>query len=210
MDRRIVFLIASSLIIVIVFGITITGKFLDQQRLSEKTGPIKVIKVIDGDTLTLENQKKVRLSGINTPETGECYYEEAKKRLTDLVLGKEIFLERDITDIDKYDRLLRYVYVENISVNFLLVEESYAKVYDKYEDTTKYYNELKSLEASAKNSGVWLCNNPRDNCTYVGSKNSNIYHIANSTTAKKISPENLICFQSKEEAEKAGYRPSER
>ncbi len=210
MDKRIIFMIALVLIIVITFGLSITGKFLDQQKLAEKTGPFKVIKVIDGDTLTLESQQKVRLSGINTPETGECYYEEAKQRLTTLVLNKEIFLERDVTDIDKYNRLLRYIHIDNISVNFLLVEESYAKVYDKYKDDTKYYEELKALEETAKNKGVWLCSNPRDNCTYVGSKNSDIYHPANSTQANRINPENLICFQSKTEAERAGYRSSER
>ncbi|MBI4895073.1 MAG: thermonuclease family protein [Candidatus Aenigmarchaeota archaeon] len=210
MDKRIIFLIALVLIIIIAFGISTTEKFLDQQKLAEKSGPFKVIKVIDGDTLTLENKRKVRLSGINTPETGECYYEEAKQRLTTLVLNKEIFLERDITDIDKYDRLLRYVYVDNISVNFLLVNESYAKVYDKYKDDTKYYEELKTLENLAKDKGVWLCNNPRSSCLYVGSKNSDVYHQANSTQANRINPENLVCFHSIEEAENAGYRPSTR
>ena len=88
-------------------------------------GPYTVTKVIDGDTIALENSQRVRFSGINTPETGECYYQEAKDKLTGLVLGKAVFLERDRTDIDKYGRMLRYVYKDDILVNSILVEEGY-------------------------------------------------------------------------------------
>ena len=194
------------LVIAIVTGISITGKMLEQQKLSERTGPIKVVKVIDGDTIDLEDGKTVRLSGINTPETGECYYEEAKQKLKELIFNKDVFLERDRTDIDRYDRLLRYIYLGNISINFLMVEEGYAMVFDKYKDDTKYYEQLKEVEKQAMGRGLWLCSNPRENCSYVGSKNSDIYHNVNSTIAKKIKPENLVCFKSIKEAEQAGYK----
>ena len=48
-------------------------------------GPYTVTYVVDGDTLDV--YERVRLSGINTPETDECYYQEAKDRLTELTLG---------------------------------------------------------------------------------------------------------------------------
>ena len=59
-------------------------------------GPYEVTYVVDGDTLDVNISERIRMSGINTPETGECYYQEAKDRLTELTLGKEVYLEPDI------------------------------------------------------------------------------------------------------------------
>ena len=89
----------------------------------------KVARVIDGDTIKLESGEYVRLVGINAPEKGQLYYEEAKSRLEELVQGKRVVLKEDFEDRDKYGRLLRYVYVEGNLVNVQLVREGYAKPY---------------------------------------------------------------------------------
>lgn len=122
-------------------------------------GPFVVTNVVDGDTIDLDNGERVRLSGIDTAERGECYYQEAKDKLGSLILYEEVYLERDYSNRGKYGRLLRYVYVEDILVNFYLVGEGYAKVYDKYKDDTKRYDELKEFEkmATDKNLGIWSC-----------------------------------------------------
>lgn len=124
-------------------------------------GPFKVMKVVDGDTLDLNSSKRVRLSGINTPEKGECYYKEAKDKLTELVLDKDVFIEKDKSNTGKYGRLLRYVYLDDTLVNAFLVENGYARVYDKYKHDTKKYEELKKIEETAKsqNLGLWNCDN---------------------------------------------------
>ena len=115
-----------------------------------------VSKVIDGDTITLDNGEKVRLIGIDTPERGECYYKEAKLRLTELVLNKNIELEKDITNRDKYKRLLRYIYIENNSINNILVEEGYAKAYYYPPDIKDYQIFKQSEKLAKKNSlGIW-------------------------------------------------------
>ena len=165
-------------------------------------GPYIVHNVVDGDTLDIE-QARIRLSGINTPETGECYYEVAKEKLVELVLYQEILLEHDETDMDKYGRLLRYVYTNSTFVNAYLINYGYAKVYDKYNETTKYYKKLKELEKNAQEQklGVWSCTNIQEDCSYVASKNSDIYHKPECKWAKRIKPENLICFHSEEELE---------
>ncbi|MEK6856535.1 MAG: thermonuclease family protein, partial [Nanoarchaeota archaeon] len=114
--------------------------------IRELEGPFFVTNAVDGDTFDFGNNERVRMSGINTPETGECYYKEAKEKLAELILHKEIYLERDRSDKDKYERLLRYVYVNEtglVFVNGILVEEGYARVYDKYKSDTKRYDELK-------------------------------------------------------------------
>ena len=126
-----------------------------------------VTRVIDGDTLVLNNSEKVRLSGINAAELGECFSEEAKEKLEQLVIHKEIGLEKDISDRDKYNRLLRYIYVKDnrIFVNGILVQEGYVKVYDKYAYDTKRYKQLKKLEENAMENkiGVWQCQNSTTN-----------------------------------------------
>ncbi len=173
-------------------------------------GPFVVTKAVDGDTLDLNDGSRLRFSGINTPETGECYYQEAKEKLKALTFGKEVFLEKDRTDIDKYGRKLRYVYTNESSnlvlVNAVMVEEGYARVYDKYKSDTKRYDELKKFESKAKenNLGVWNCVDNKKDCMYVGSENSDKYHTPDCKFAKKIKAENLVCFNSLEDAGNGG------
>ncbi len=96
----------------------------------------QVLEVIDGDTIKTENET-IRLLNINTAEKNELCYEEAKTRLEQLVLNKQVWLERDKEDYDQYDRKLRYIFLyenknpENYDgmVNLLLLKEGLAKLY---------------------------------------------------------------------------------
>lgn len=173
-------------------------------------GPFNVTNIVDGDTLDLENAKRIRLSGLNTPETGECGYLDAKKRLEELVLGKEVYLERDRTNEDKYGRLLRYIYYPKGNlVNKILVEEGYAEAYDKYKDDTKRYSELDAAEqrAKARNLRIWNCVDAKEDCLYVYSKNSKVYHKPDCKWAKRISQENLVCVKTEKELEELNLEP---
>jgi endonuclease YncB( thermonuclease family) len=71
-----------------------------------------VTRVIDGDTLELRGGETVRLLGIDTPETDEPFYLDAKLFLFSLVCYKDVRLELDETEYDAYYRLLAHVYVE--------------------------------------------------------------------------------------------------
>jgi len=126
----------------------------------------KVIEVIDGDTVILENGEFVRYIGIDTPETVhpdkpvECYGEEATERNKELVLNKYVLLEKDVEDYDDYGRLLRYVYSVDGFINGILVKEGFAYSY-YYPPNLKYHEELMYLELEAKENlmGLWLfCN----------------------------------------------------
>lgn len=110
---------------------------------------ILVSKVIDGDTIILSNEETVRLLGINAPERGESCSKEATERLRELVEGKKVRLEKDIEDRDMYNRLLRYVYVDNTFVNAEMIEEGYALVY-LYNNTIKHKDLLIEAENKAK------------------------------------------------------------
>ena len=89
---------------------------------------VYVSRVIDGDTIVLSTGEHVRLIGENTPEKKEYGFKEAKKRLEELVLNKEVQLEAEKRDKDKYGRLLRDVYINGIFVNEVMIEEGYAEV----------------------------------------------------------------------------------
>lgn len=134
----------------------------------KKFGPYEVAKVVDGDTIdvTIEGQKnRVRLIGINTPESVdprkpvECFGKEASDKTREILTGKKVLLEADAsqTDRDKYDRLLRYVFLEDgTNFNELMVREGYAYEYT-YDLPYKYQKDFKAAqkEASDAGKGLW-------------------------------------------------------
>jgi len=123
---------------------------------------VKVIRVIDGDTIVIEGNIKVRYIGMNTPElvdprkSLQCFSVEASDKNKELVLGKEIEMEKDISEIDKYGRLLRYVYVDGIMINKLLIDEGFANI-DTVVPDIKYKEIFKEAEKQARseNIGLW-------------------------------------------------------
>ena len=143
-------------IVYLLFFILITG-CMTGSIVYEPEGPYKVTKVLDGDTLDVNNGERIRLIGINTPEKNECYYKEATEELKKLTEGKVILLEIDNADKDKYGRLLRVVYVKGINVNSHMIEKGFARVFDEFPSLD--YNSLKQLEkiAKEKNLGLWNC-----------------------------------------------------
>ena len=118
-----------------------------------------VTRVIDGDTIIIEGGYRVRYIGIDTPEIHpevEAFGIEAREANRRLVEGKQVRLERDVSETDKYGRLLRYVYVGDILVNAELVRQGLAKV-KAYPPDTKYQDYLEEMEAEARNKerGMW-------------------------------------------------------
>ncbi|MEK6881792.1 MAG: thermonuclease family protein, partial [Nanoarchaeota archaeon] len=110
---------------------------------SVNNNKFKVSKVVDGDTIEVlvgDQKESIRFIGINTPETVdprrpvECFGKEASNENKRLLEGKEVILEKDITERDKYQRLLRYVYLPLsdgtlLFVNDYLVRQGFASVY---------------------------------------------------------------------------------
>ena len=143
----------------------------------------KVTEVIDGDTIKLETGETVRYLEVNSPEiwkmendswvkTQECFSEEAKKANEELVLGKTVKLEKDVSDKDKYGRLLRYIWLCNSPsperrgegevfpacqfINLDLVKTGFASSMIIKPDT-KFAKEIIGAEKEAKdnNLGLW-------------------------------------------------------
>ncbi|KKQ43394.1 MAG: hypothetical protein US60_C0002G0002 [Microgenomates group bacterium GW2011_GWC1_37_8] len=146
-------------------SITTTQNFLFDDKgevIGEKTesiSPTKVVKVIDGDTVRLESGETVRYIGIDTPEISqgkECFSEEATNKNKELVLDKEVRLEKDVSEVDRYGRLLRYAYSGDVFVNKYLVQEGYATAIT-YPPDVKYAEVFREAEREARdnNRGLW-------------------------------------------------------
>jgi endonuclease YncB( thermonuclease family) len=97
-----------------------------EQQTEAPSQEYLVTRVVDGDTLELGNGETVRLVGIDTPEVGECGFEESSARLGDLVAGREVTLGESDEDRDQYDRLLRYVDVGGLDAGLRLIKEGFA------------------------------------------------------------------------------------
>jgi len=131
-----------------------------------------VERVIDGDTIILENEEKIRLIGIDAPELhktkgrSSCFGAESKTILTELVEGKTITLMRDKTNRDRYGRLLRYIFLEDGSDELTLVNEwlvaSGAAVASSYPPDTSQDERISIAQTTAQsqNAGLWAnCDN---------------------------------------------------
>ena len=119
----------------------------------------QVIEVVDGDTILLEGGARVRYTGVDTPEIYpdiETYGIDAWHANRGLVEGKKIRLEKDVSDTDKYGKLLRYVYVGNILINAELVRLGLARA-KAYPPDLKYQEHLSRMEIEAKENhrGIW-------------------------------------------------------
>jgi endonuclease YncB( thermonuclease family) len=126
-----------------------------------------VVRVIDGDTAeiyrVLFGQSVVRYAGINAPETMalgqvvECYGREASNRNRELVEGKTVFLEKDVSEHDQFGHLFRYVYLEDGQmVNELLVIEGFAQASSSPPDV-RYQERFSAAQLQARNArrGLW-------------------------------------------------------
>jgi len=143
----------------------------EEDIIDSESQTYKVTKVIDGDTFKLSNGETVRLIGLNAPESGQSCSSEAKEMLEELVLGKEVTLEKDIDDKDQYGRLLRYVFVDEHHVNYGMVYLGLAHKYE-YGSNTKYSSQFEQAENTAKqNEGcLWKSeevNYIQDKCIYI-------------------------------------------
>jgi endonuclease YncB( thermonuclease family) len=116
----------------------------------------KVTRVIDGDTVELEDGKRVRLIGIDSSEKGNCYFQEATNKAKELLEGQEVTLEKDVSETDRYGRLLRYIWKGETLINEQLVKEGFASSYS-YPPDVKYQDKFLVAQKDARdnNRGLW-------------------------------------------------------
>jgi len=132
----------------------IAGPILSASARAEEFARVK--QVYDGDTIRLEDGRKVRYLGVNAPEFGEPFYLKAKRFNESLVLGREVRLEFDRESADSYGRLLAYVYAADRMVNAALLEQGLAHAFF-IGPNRKHNAQLLRLQGEAKRRrlGIW-------------------------------------------------------
>lgn len=174
-----------AVVILVVFGLSVAGVFgasvqkqswavletilthepeqtAAQNVQTAETG--RVERVVDGDTFILEGGARVRLIGVDTPESvdprkpTECFAKEASQKTKDLIEGRVVELMTDASqgDVDKYGRLLRYVAVEGEDLGQRLISAGYAREYT-YDTTYAHQAAYKEAMEHAQQTeqGLW-------------------------------------------------------
>lgn len=119
-----------------------------------------VVRVVDDDTIIVNlngTEERLRYIGMDTPETYEPYFDQATEANRLLVDGQTVRLVRDVSDRDRYGRLLRYVYLpDGTFVNAALVRQGWARA-AAYPPDTAHADEFAQLEAEAYAArlGIW-------------------------------------------------------
>ncbi len=121
------------------------------EKIIKNEEKVFVTKIIDGDTI-ITNGEHIRLLGIDADERGYNCYNDAKKRLEELILNKEVLLEKDKSDKDQYGRLLRYIIFNEKNINLKLVEEGFAVA--RFYDDRKYYEDILNAERKARENKI--------------------------------------------------------
>jgi len=135
------------------FKITLTIFIL----LLKSTFCQKVVDIYDGDTFQLEDGSKVRMIGINAPEKKDIYGMESKTHLENLILNRDVILLNDdlSSDTDRYQRKLRYVYVDGTDINNKMIEDGFAFAYLTYNFTRSEEYKNSQLKSKEIGNGMW-------------------------------------------------------
>ncbi|MDI9594587.1 MAG: thermonuclease family protein [Atribacterota bacterium] len=177
-------------------------------------------KVIDGDTIELSNEEWIRYIGINAPELRngipDPYSQEAFEANRNLVIGKEAYLEFDVQERERYDRMLAYTYFDDLFIYTWLVENGYTQIMTIPPNVT-YQDLLLELQTKTReeNRGLWAFNEAKANqekpqFPYIGNKNSKKFHHYFCGSVGNMKEKNKVFFLSREDAIEAGYVPCKR
>ena len=121
------------------------------------TRSAKVIRVLDGDTIEVENGQRVRYLGINAPESGQPFSTAATRENERLVGGRIVNLEFDVQAQDRYGRLLAYIWIGDVLINKEIVKNGYAAS-GTIQPNVKYQDLILKAQQEARENcrGLWL------------------------------------------------------
>jgi endonuclease YncB( thermonuclease family) len=188
----------------------------------------KVVRVSDGDTITIldeyKQQYKIRFEGIDAPELKQDFGQKAKQNLSDMIYGKTVTVVT--SKVDKYRRFVGKILLDGKDINLEQIKAGFAWHYKKYadeqalpdrtvyaEEETKARNAKLGLWAQSKPTPPWDWRLGVDNAnlagvppgSIIGNRNSKVYHIPGCSTYAKVGKDNRVLFKTTEEAEKAGF-----
>ena len=177
-------------------------------------------KVVDGDTIYLDNGEKVRFVGVNTPERGVEGYIASKNFVQKLCLNKEVGLDIDDSKHnDKYGRTLAVVIVDGKNVNEMLLKEGLAEI--MYMPPSEFYPynwansdthvaDSHSSSSSSSSSSDTSHSSSSSSGSYVGNANTGKFHVSSCSSVSKMSEGNKVFFSNRNDAVNRGYVPCKR
>jgi micrococcal nuclease len=193
-----------------------------QLDLSLQTDKVyRVLRVIDGDTLTLENGLHIRYAGINTPEKGRFISEPAPLseaatiRNRQLVEGRNVRLRVADTPVDAYGRVVAHVVALNpdgteTDVEATLLKEGLGRLM-ALSLAHDEYGRLKGLQEEARSSrlGIWGASEgsvKKEGATvvYCAASGGKVFHRSDCPQAKRIAPANLVFYEALEDVRASG------
>lgn len=120
---------------------------------------LTVVSIVDGDTVDVSNGARIRIAGIDTPERGECGYDESGARMMELARDREAVLVKAGGDsIDRYGRLIRYLDVDGRDVGLTLIQEGLAIArYDSRDGYGLHDREAEYVAADAASPQAYSC-----------------------------------------------------
>jgi micrococcal nuclease len=116
---------------------------------------VTIAHVVDGDTVELDDGRRVRYVGINTPEQAQPYYDQATEANRHLVDGRTAWMALDAQTTDRFGRILAYLWVDEQFVNLELVRQGYANAYTE-PPNVRYSEQLLAAEQEARDAKVGL------------------------------------------------------
>jgi endonuclease YncB( thermonuclease family) len=117
----------------------------------------KVKRIIDGDTFEVETGEKIRLIGINAPEISDIFGQDSKQHLSKLIANKTVYLKTDniSNNQDRHQRLLRYVFLDEVDINKKMISDGFAFAYLKYHFSSAREYKRAQIMARENNKGIW-------------------------------------------------------
>ncbi len=156
------------LVVVAIAAVFFPELFSEEDETPSREGliPAELVKTIDGDTIKIKyegNEQNVRYLLIDTPETNhpqlgkQPFGEKAKERNRELMNSGQLEIEFDIGErVDKYGRLLAYIYVDGVSIQETLLEEGLARVGYVYPPNTRHLDAYEKAQERAKKAGIGI------------------------------------------------------
>ena len=150
------------LFFLVILLFSVNYKTLDSRVINffDESEKIIVQRVIDGDTIKVNNQS-IRLLGINCPEKGEPLSQEATEFLENLILNKSIQIES--TKKDLYGRTLAYIFLNNENINLKIIEAGFANAYFP-EGKQKYYAQFQEAWQECVKDNLNICEKSNNKC----------------------------------------------
>ncbi len=198
--------------LIVVGTMLIQANLAEAQKTPTRKSPDRqsgtVERVLDGDTFVLSGGDRVRLIGVDTPERGEPFSRAARDFADSILSGRTVRIEHDRLHRDHYDRILGYVFIDDVLFNEMLIRRGLAGVY-LFKENKRYSRRFIDAQKEARREklGIWAHPKPSDEPYYISAGGSLRFHRPLCTLIKNINPRKAKKFKTRDIALDEGLSP---